>query len=161
METRVETQMGEESRGGGESWLEMGKEVGRGAVAEREEGKSQPSNLSLPSCLPPSRTPSNPAYQVTRWRGWWGLGAKFSNWPASWEFVWEAPVCSQGHGPCVSLLGGSFSAQSWLIVHPLCSLSGENHTRLFHIDTRGPWGCLVTLEALTIRGWGPGTVFYH
>ena len=40
METRVETQMGEEPRGGGESWLEMGKEVGRGAVGERKEGKS-------------------------------------------------------------------------------------------------------------------------
>ena len=56
METRVETQMGEEPRGGGERCLEMGTEVGRGAVGERKEGKSQPSNLSLPSCLPPSRT---------------------------------------------------------------------------------------------------------
>ena len=44
METRVEAQMGEEPRGSGESWLEVGK---------REEGKSQPSNLSLPICLPP------------------------------------------------------------------------------------------------------------
>lgn len=159
METRVEAQMGEEPRGSGESWLEVGKEVGRQWERERRESPSPPTCL-FPSVYP-LEGPSNPAYQVTRWRGWWGLGAKFSNWPTSWEFVWQAPICSQGHGPCVSLLGGSFSAQSWLIFHPPCPLSGENHTRLFHIDTRGPWGCLVTLEALTIRGWGPGTVFYH
>ena len=47
----------------------------------------------------------------------------------------------------MSLLGGSFSAQSWLIVHPPCPFAGENHTRLFHTDTKGrrgavgcPWG---------------------
>lgn len=156
METRVEAQIGEEPRESGESRVGGNNEVGRWGEWERERREC----LSPPTCLFPSayplHGPSDPAYQITWWRGWWCLGAKFSNWPAFWEFLWEAPVCSQGHGSCVSLLGGRFSAQSWLIVHPPCPLTDENHTRLFHVDTRGPWRCLVTLGALTARGWGPG-----
>lgn len=57
--------------------------------------------------------------------------------PASGNSSESISIDSQGYGSCVSLLGGGFSAQSWLIAHPPCPFTGENHTRLFHMGTKG------------------------